>query len=297
MSDRADELRGEMRYDEPMAVHNTWRAGGRARRWYRPADAHDLIRFLAGLDPGEPLLWLGLGSNLLVRDGGFPGTVIATHPGLAGLDRVEPGAIRVEAGVPCNKVARFAAKAALVGAEFLAGIPGTLGGALAMNAGAFGGSTWDLVRVVTTVDRWGRRRERQRSEYGVGYRCVVGPAQEWFLAATLHLEPGDADAAQARIRELLERRNVTQPAGEASCGSVFQNPEGDYAGRLIESAGLKGRARGGAAVSTKHANFIVNMGGASAEDIEMLMSEVVAAVEAHHGVRLVPEVRIVGEAP
>lgn len=295
MTDAPADLRGEMRYDEPMAAHNTWRAGGPARRWYRPADADDLTRFLAALEPDEPLLWLGLGSNLLVRDGGFRGTVIATHPGLAGLREVGPGRIRVEAGVPCNKVARFVAKAGLVGAEFLAGIPGTLGGALAMNAGAFGGATWDLVHAVTTVDRSGQRHERLRAEYAVGYRTVRGPAQEWFLAASLHLAPGDAEAAQERIRELLERRNATQPAGEASCGSVFRNPDGDFAGRLIETAGLKGRAHGGAAVSTKHANFIVNTGGASAGDIEMLMNEVMAAVEAHHGVRLEPEVRIVGE--
>jgi UDP-N-acetylmuramate dehydrogenase len=251
---------------------------------------------MAALEPSEPLLWLGLGSNLLVRDGGFPGTVIASHPGLAGLDQAGPTAIRAEAGVPCNKVARFAARAGLVGAEFLAGIPGTLGGALAMNAGAFGGTTWDLVRAVTTVDRSGQRHERLRAEYEIGYRSVAGRGEEGFVAAELALEVGDPAAAQARIRALLERRNVTQPAGEASCGSVFRNPAGDFAGRLIEAAGLKGRTRGGAAVSTKHANFILNTGGASAQDIEVLMNEVIAAVEAHHGVRLVPEVRIVGEA-
>jgi UDP-N-acetylmuramate dehydrogenase len=289
-------LRGELRHDEPMAAHNTWRVGGRARRFYRPADVEDLVTFLARLEPGEPLLWLGLGSNVLVRDAGFPGTVIATAGALAGMELRAGGAIHAEAGAACNKVARFATKANLVGAEFLAGIPGTMGGALAMNAGAFGGETWGLVRSVTTVDRRGRCYERTPADFRIGYRTVQGQWEEWFVAVVLGLAPGDGAAAQGRIRALLARRNATQPAGERSCGSVFRNPAADHAGRLIEAAGMKGRRVGGAMVSPKHANFIVNTGAASAADIETLMGEVMARVQSRHGVALVPEVRIVGES-
>ena len=287
--------RGVMRMDEPMARHTSWRVGGPARRWFEPADVEDLAGFLAGLPAGEEILWLGLGSNLLVRDGGWPGTVIATFGGLGAIEALGARGIRAEAGVACAKVAKFAAGCGLVGAEFLAGIPGTLGGALAMNAGAFGGETWPLVRAVETLDREGRLHQRTPDEYRVGYRHVVPPvSDEWFVAAELALAPGDTDAARARIRELLNRRNRTQPSGQASCGSVFRNPPGDHAARLIEACGLKGRRVGGACVSEKHANFIINTGNATAADIEALILEVQAEVERCQGVRLEPEVRIVG---
>jgi UDP-N-acetylmuramate dehydrogenase len=287
--------RGEMRYDEPMGEHNTWRTGGRARRFYRPADLEDLCEFLRGLDPQEPLLWHGLGSNLLVRDGGFPGTVIATFGILSGLEWLEDTVLRAGAGVTCSKVARTAAKAGMVGAEFLAGIPGTLGGALAMNAGAFGGETWSLVRAVETVNRQGELHRRLPDAYRIAYRTVEGSADEWFVSAELQLQTGDTSAALAGIRELLERRNTTQPTGQPSCGSVFRNPPGDHAARLIESAGLKGRRIGGARVSEKHANFIINTGSATAADLESLIGLVQETVERQQGVRLQTEVRIVGE--
>ncbi len=293
---RMDELRGEMRYDEPLSRHTSWRVGGPARRFYQPADSADLVAFLGLLEPDEPLLWLGLGSNLLVRDGGFAGTVIATQGRLNGLTLEEPGIIRAEAGVACAKVARFAARAGLCGAEFLAGIPGTLGGALAMNAGAFGGEVWQRVLKVVTVDRSGRLTERVVQDFSIGYRQVTGPEGEWFIAGLLALEAGDAKAAQVEIRRLLERRAATQPTRQPSCGSVFRNPPGDHAGRLIEAAGLKGYAIGGARVSDKHANFIVNTGQASAADIEALISHVQDEVERASGERLIPEVHRVGEA-
>ncbi len=287
--------RGELRYDEPMAAHVSWRAGGRARCFYRPADLEDLCGFLGDLDPREPLLWLGLGSNLLVRDGGFAGTVIATLGALALMEWLDERTLRAGSGVTCSKVARLTAQAGLVGAEFLAGIPGTLGGALAMNAGAFGGETWRHVDAVETVSRDGRRRTRLSPEYCIGYRSVQGPADEWFVAAHLRLEQGDAEAAQARIRELLARRGETQPTREPSCGSTFRNPPGDYAARLIEAAGLKGSEVGGARVSEKHANFIVNTGAATAADIEALIVRIQERVERVYGIRLETEVRIVGE--
>ena len=289
-------LRGELRRNEPMARHTTWRVGGPARLWYRPADLDDLALFLSGLPADEPVYWVGLGSNLLVRDGGIDGVVIAPLGGLQQLDMREDGLLRAEAGVPCNKVARFSAARGLVGGEFLAGIPGTVGGALAMNAGAFGGETWAQVVAVETIDRKGEVRLRRPEDFRVGYRQVEGPAGEWFVAARFRFEPGDVMAAQARIRELLARRNATQPTGEPSCGSVFRNPPGDHAARLIETAGLKGTCIGAACVSEKHANFIVNTGGARAADIEALIERVRAEVERVHGVRLETEVRILGEA-
>jgi UDP-N-acetylmuramate dehydrogenase len=278
-----------------MSAHTSWRVGGPAERFYQPADLDDLALFLAGLPEDEPLLWLGLGSNLLVRDGGIRGTVVFTLGALDELHRVGEQGLYAGAGVTCAKVARAAARAGLTGAEFLAGIPGTLGGALAMNAGAFGGETWSLVASVETLDRHGVRHRRTPEDYQVGYRSVQSPRQEWFVAAELVLEPGDVMAAQARIKELLARRGATQPTQQPSCGSVFRNPPGDHAARLIEAAGLKGLRRGDAQVSEKHANFIVNLGVARAADIEALIHEVQDRVQATHGVRLETEVRMVGE--
>lgn len=290
--------RGEWRFDEPLAGYTSWRVGGPARRLYRPADSADLIAFMRWLEPDEPLLWLGLGSNLLIGDEGFAGTVILTQGALGVLERRGDTRIYAEAGVSSAKLARFAARADLVGIDFLAGIPGTLGGALAMNAGAWGGETWTSVQRVWTLDRAGRVRERDASDYTPGYREVQGPEGEWFLAAELELARGDGAASLARIRDLLERRAATQPVGLPSCGSVFRNPPGDHAARLIESQGLKGFQIGGAQVSEKHANFIINQGDATASDIVSLINHVQEAVERGTGIRLVPEVRrVAGERP
>jgi UDP-N-acetylmuramate dehydrogenase len=251
---------------------------------------------LASLPDGEPLMWIGLGSNLLVRDGGIRGTVINTV-NLASIDWVGDDILDVQAGVPCAKVARTTARAGFTGAEFLCGIPGTMGGALAMNAGAFGGETWNIVEQVSVMDRAGRIRIRLRDEYAVGYREVRSPAQgEWFLAARLRVQPDPSHGGEARIRALLARRGETQPTGLPSCGSVFRNPPNDHAGRLIEGCGLKGCRIGGAVVSEKHANFIITEDGATASDLERLLEHVRAEVERCHGVSLHPEVRMVGEA-
>lgn len=288
-------LRGVLRRDEPMARHTSWRVGGAAERYYEPVDLDDLAYYLKGLPADEAMLWIGLGSNLLVRDGGVRGSVIATNGALDGITFLGDTVVQVGAGVPCAKVARHCANAGLVGAEFLVGIPGTMGGALAMNAGAFGGETWPLVQSVDTLDRQGGLARRTPDQYRVGYRSVQGPAGEWFVGARLQLRRGDADEARACIRELLARRTDLQPTGQPSCGSVFRNPAGDYAGRLVEACGLKGARIGGAEVSRKHANFIVNDGTATAADIEALILHVRDTVERLQGVRLVPEVRIVGE--
>ena len=294
-AEKTQSWRGELRYDEPMALHNSWRAGGPARCFFKPADVTELCEFLQQLDPQEPLLWVGLGSNLLVRDGGFPGTVIFTLGALNEIQWLDATTLLAGAGVTCSKVARESARQGLTGLEFLAGIPGTMGGALAMNAGAFGGETWNRVVVVETVDRAGCLHTRKPDEYQVSYRTVEGVADEWFVAARLRLETGDSALAKQQIRKLLAQRGESQPVQQNSCGSVFRNPPGDHAARLIEATGLKGKTLGGAQVSRKHANFIINTGTATAADIEILLNQVQACVEQAHGVRLEPEVRIVGE--
>jgi UDP-N-acetylmuramate dehydrogenase len=289
------EVRGDLRRGEPMARHTSWRVGGPADVWFRPADIDDLGAFLEGLDSEVPVHWVGLGSNLLVRDAGVRGVVVATHGVLDRLEQAGPDRVYAEAGVPCAKLARRCARWGLGAGEFFAGIPGTLGGALAMNAGAFGGETWRHVTAVRTMDRRGRRHERRPADYSVGYRSVQGPAEEWFLSADLVFPTGGEAGTQA-IRELLGRRKETQPIGQPSCGSVFRNPEGDHAARLIEAAGLKGHSIGGAQVSPKHANFIINTGDATALDIERLVQHVAETVARVHGVTLQPEVRVIGEA-
>lgn len=291
-------LRGELRSDEPMARHVSWRTGGRADRFFVPADLDDLSTFLRQTPREERLLFVGLGSNLLVRDGGFRGTAILMHA--AGRrPALDEGRVHAEAGVASPKVARFAALHDLAGAEFLAGIPGTVGGALAMNAGCYGAETWDVVEQVLTVDRAGVQRRRTREDFQIGYRhCALrSGTEEWFAAAWFRLPAGDGAAGREKIRSLLARRVASQPLQLPNAGSVFRNPPGDHAARLIESCGLKGLARGGARISEKHANFIVNPNGAArACDLEWLIETVRATVRTQTGVDLQPEVRIVGEA-
>jgi UDP-N-acetylmuramate dehydrogenase len=309
-------LRGVLRTDVSMARHVSWRAGGSADRVYQPADLCDFAAFLRAVAPDEPLLVVGLGSNLLVRDGGFRGTVVLLHGVLSSVallsqpaDEAVPTSVRFEAGVACPKVARFAAMHGLEGAEFLAGIPGTMGGALAMNAGCYGAQTWDRVQGVSLLNRRGELVERTPAEFDVGYRHValaVAPApglsrpvlgeDEWFIGATMKFEAGDGARSRALIKTFLSRRIATQPLQQPNAGSVFRNPPGDHAARLIESCGLKGMAAGGAEVSQRHANFIVNRGGATASDIEALILAVRERVLQHAGIDLVPEVRIVGTA-
>ncbi len=288
---------GVLRCGVSLADYTSWRVGGVAARFYQPRDAEDLAQFLAHLPQGEPVLWIGLGSNLLVRDGGWPGTVVCTKGSLKRIERLNDHAVYAECGAATAQVARFSAEQGLVGAEFMAGIPGTLGGALAMNAGAFGGETWPIVSRVRVLDRRGLSHWRNPADFEIGYRRVVGLGPgECFLAAELALQPGDSAAARHRIRELLARRAATQPTNLPSCGSTFRNPPGDHAGRLIEQAGLKGYRLGGAEVSEKHANFIVNSGEATAADIEQLIRHVQHEVFRQFGVRLETEVRIVGDA-
>jgi UDP-N-acetylmuramate dehydrogenase len=290
----APQFATRVRRDEPLSRHTSWHVGGPAEVFFNPRDREDLAAFLRAAPADVPIQWIGLGSNLLVRDGGLRGIVISTHGTLDALERLSETVVRGEAGVACARIARQCVKWGLGPAEFFAGIPGTLGGALAMNAGAFGGETWAHVRALETIDRRGRTRRREPSEYRVAYREVIAPApDEWFISAELTFErrPG---AHAGEVQKLLEQRKASQPIGEWSCGSVFTNPPGDHAARLIEAAGLKGFRIGDASVSHKHANFIINHGQASANELEHLIGHVRDTVARVHGVALHPEVRIVG---
>lgn len=306
----APTLRGHFLYNEPMSKHVSWRAGGEAQRVYIPADLDDLAWLVRSVPAHEAIHMLGLGSNLLVRDGGVAGVVILLHGVLKklalesrtqGMPPMPTGRdtslIYAQAGVASPKLARFAANNSLVGGEFWAGIPGTVGGAIAMNAGCYGGETWDSLVQVLTLDRQGQLNERLPGDYVIGYRHVAlkQAHEEWFVGGWFRLEHGDGAASRETIKSLLKTRIAAQPLNLPNAGSVFRNPPGDHAARLIESCGLKGFRIGDAQVSEKHANFIVNLGHAHAADIERLIEHVEDSVEARTNVRLIREVRIIGE--
>lgn len=286
---------GEIRENEPMSQHTSWRVGGPAELFFRPRSLDDLSQFLRDLDLETPVFWFGLGSNLLVRDGGIPGAVIAAAGIFTELEKTGAHSIRAGSSVPCTQLARQCIRWGMGPSEFFAGIPGLLGGALTMNAGAHGSETWERVRAVLTIDRHGNVHERTPDEYEIAYRSVIGPRNEWFVEANLEFDP-TASASMETMKNMMARRKDTQPLGLPSCGSVFRNPPGDHAARLIESAGLKGHRIGDAQVSDKHANFIINRGDATALDVETLINHVQKTVAEFHGVHLLPEVRIVGES-
>ena len=281
--------------DEPMARHTSWRAGGVAKRYVQARSLEALASYIASLPENENLLWIGLGSNTLVRDGGFNGTVIATQGVMTQLELLDDSTVYVGAGVAGAKLAKFCSKHHLTGAEFFAGIPGLIGGALAMNAGAFGGETWPLVIEVETLNRKGEIRRRKASEFKYDYRHVEGLKDEWFVSATLKLKKKQEKNNTIDIKQLLAKRAASQPTGVASCGSVFRNPEGFYAAQLIEDCQLKGKRIGGAVISEKHANFIINDNCASAADIEYLIELIQKTVKDKHGILLEPEAKIVGD--
>ena len=313
-------------HNEPLRRYTSWRLGGPADLFCRPASVEELQAFLATLPTNVPVTWLGLGSNVLVRDGGIRGAVICTSGMPRVIERLDAGTdargratqgavadagtdargratqgavadachVRAGAAVPCATLARRCVRWKLGPAAFFAGIPGSVGGALAMNAGAFGGETWERVETVQTIDRAGVIRDRAREEFSVGYRRVVGTPGEWFASAVFVFE-SNRDGEALAMKELLASRSATQPLGRPNAGSVFRNPPGDFAGRLIEAAGLKGRRQGGAVVSEKHANFIINEGHATAADVEGLIETVRATVKERTGIVLELEVRVLGE--
>ncbi len=288
------QAQGTLLMNESMARYNTWRIGGKADRLYIPSSLDDLSAFLQSLDAEEPVNFVGLGSNLLVRDDGVRGTVVVLHNALNRL-QMEGNLIYADAGVTCAKLARFTAKQAKQGGEFWAGIPGTVGGALSMNAGCHGGETWDSVHRVLTIDLKGTVHERNATEFVVAYRHVEMPVvNEWYVGAWFNLAVGDPEVSEQKIKTLLAKRLETQPLNLPNAGSTFRNPEGDYAARLVEACGLKGHMIGGAQISEKHANFIVNLGNATAHDIEQLIDLMRDQVKEKFGISLQQEVHVLG---
>ena len=294
-SDIATTAQSQLLKNEPLVRYTSWRVGGKADCLFIAENLNELQAFIQTVDSTEPIEFIGLGSNLLVRDGGVRGTVVVMHQALNEL-RVDGKYIYAEAGVTCGKLARFCANQSKQGAEFMAGIPGTVGGALAMNAGCYGTETWNIVHQVLTIDRRGETHVRNESEFIASYRHVEMPMpDEWFLGGWFDLEPGVAEESVQKIKNLLATRLASQPLNLPSAGSTFRNPHGDFAARLIEVCGLKGYQIGGAQVSPKHANFIVNVGNATAMDIELLIRHIKDTVLEKQGVALQQEVRVIGE--
>ncbi len=289
-------IEGVLLRDEPMNRHTSWRVGGKAEMFYVPTDKASLVQLMCQLPGNVPVFWFGLGSNLLVRDAGIPGMVVCTFKGMDEIERVDTESIYAQAGVASAKLAKYCARHGLEGAEFLAGIPGSFGGAVAMNAGAFGGDTWSMIERIECLDRDGNINWFDKSEISYQYRHVDLPENNWIVGAQIKLKAIKGLDLGRRIRELLKTRGHSQPVQSANAGSVFKNPENDFAARLLEEVGMKGVSTGGAEYSGKHANFIINKGSATADDIESLIKLGQKSVEQRFGIRLEPEVRIVGRS-
>jgi UDP-N-acetylmuramate dehydrogenase len=289
-------LQGELRTQEPMSRHTSWKTGGNADYYYIASDINDLAKFISKLPTSTPITWIGFGSNLLVRDGGVSGVVVSVVGLLNELKKINETDIFIGAGVSCVKVAHFSAKHGLEGIEFLAGIPGTIGGALAMNAGAYGGEIWSYIKEVETINRKGKREIFEKNKFDINYRSVSISENEWFIACKMKLEISTRTVVNDRIKKMLSERADGQPLGQLSCGSVFRNPTNQHAAKLIELCGLKGKKVGGAVISDKHSNFIINTGNATSLDIEKLIEFIQACVHEKYDIKLIPEVRIIGES-
>ncbi len=267
-----------------LADYTALRIGGPARLFYQPDDLNDLIVFLQTLPQQEKnIILLGSGSNVLIHDHGIDGVVIHTK-NLNRFEELNVSNFRAEAGLLCAKLAKYY--------PFLSGIPGTVGGALSMNAGAFGGEIWNYVVEVETINRNGNLTIRTPNDFKINYRNVICPDNEWFVAGKFIFNKNGISKNKQVIRNLTAKRAVSQPIGELTCGSVFRNPPGDYAARLIESCGLKGKRIGDAEVSCKHANFIINRDKATAEDVENLINYIKDQVKKQTGIDLLLEVKI-----
>ena len=274
---------------------NSWKAGGNAENFLICSNAKKLSELIKSKKIITPLTFIGLGSNLLIRDGGVKGTIIETFGGLNDL-RVEKNMIYAEAGVTCSKLSKFAAQDGLANSAFLSGIPGTIGGALAMNAGCYGSETWDYVHKVLVITSNGEIVPKYKDNFKVGYRKVTGREKnENFLAAWFKFPEGSVNESKDEIKKLLLHRKNTQPLNWPTAGSTFRNPKDHFAAKLIEDCGLKGLKKGMAQVSEKHANFIVNLGGASASDIEYLIDYIHKTVMKEMNIDLQTEVKIIGD--
>lgn len=288
-------FQGNLQHNHPLAGYTSWKIGGLAEYFYQPTDIKDLANFLHNCKH-DPIILLGAATNVLIRDSGIKGTVIYLRGSLNELQQLDDFSLRAEAGVSCSRLVQQCIHLSLVDAAFLAGIPGTIGGALAMNAGAYDDSIWTHVTAVETINRRGEIQLRPATEFKPGYRQVTGlDTNEWFVAGHFRFTRGDEKEAEHQVRELMRQRQSTQPLNQPSCGSVFRNPPKDYAARLIESCGFKGKCIGDACVSEKHANFIVNIGAATSAQVEALIQEIIDTVREQHGIELHPEVRILGE--
>lgn len=285
-------------YDVSLAPFTSWHIGGTADRYFCPLTSESLAAYLGELPLDLPCTWLGLGSNVLIRDGGVRGAIIATRH-LQTVFQEQEKTVFAQAGLTCAKLARYCTQQGFSDAAFFAGIPGTMGGALAMNAGAFGGQTWEWVKAVQVINRQGEIFTRKPSDYTIGYRTVVGrhPEQsdEAFLGAFLEFPGPLSQDGGDKIKALLRKRSESQPIGTFNCGSVYRNPPGDHAARLIEACDLKGYQVGNAVVSPKHANFIINCGQARSADVELLMNTIEAQVKDRFNIHLHREVRILGD--
>lgn len=291
---------GRIRFDVPMSEHTTFRAGGRAEALYEAHEAEELRKALQFLKRESiPYLVCGGGSNLLVRDGGLEGAAIRLTGALADLARDDgqaPNVLLAGGGLSLARLLAFCRREGLGGLEFLAGIPGTVGGAVAMNAGAFGKETSEAVEAASILSPSGETALKTREELAFSYRRLEMQAGSVILQTRFSLEREAPETVSKRIAQNLERRKARQPLGRPSAGSVFKNPPGEFAGRLIERAGLKGETRGGAMISQEHANFIVNRGGAAAEDILALVRLAQERVRQETGLELELEIRVVGKA-
>lgn len=297
--DRLPAVRGRLTENAPLSGITWFRVGGAAEVMFRPADAEDLATFLAGRPADVPVTVIGVGSNLLVRDGGVPGVVIRLGRGFAEITRDGP-ILRVGAAALDLNVALTARDAGLAGLEFLSGVPGTIGGALRMNAGAYGREMKDVTLAAEAIDLSGRKQYLTNRALGFGYRHCGAPEDWIFVAAELKGEPGEPADIQRRIDEIQQARADSQPLRTRTGGSTFANPSDPRAGgrkawELIDAAGCRGLARGGAMVSEKHCNFLINTGTATAADLESLGEEVRARVLDKFGVKLEWEIRRIGQ--
>lgn len=287
-------LRGRLFQHELIAHYSAWRVGGPADLIYIPADIDDLSSFLETLPFNEPLFWMGSGSHVLIRDKGIDGAVIITRGGLDRITMLQSHIVRAEAGVKCMELARYTAQMGLTGLEFMICIPGTVGGSLAKNTGCYGGETWKKIHCVETINRAGQIQLRSPSEFTVMNRHVKGHREEWFVAGHFLLSFGDKNRSLADIRSLLEKHHVFHPREAENCGALFHHPSNECATRLIESCDLKKMSKGGAYISPKNANFIINDGTATVSDIETLMMHVSQVVEEKQHVRLIPDIQFIG---
>ena len=278
--------------NELLASHTSWKIGGRADIFFSPNSRDELSEFLKSNDCS--ITWLGNGTNILIRDGGVRGAVISTKKSFNNIQLLDRSNCKVEAGVSCFELAMHAVKNNIGPAAFFSGIPGSIGGALTMNAGCFGHETWEFVKSIEVIDRNGEIHHLDPKEFSISYRSVSFPFPLWFLSCDMTF-PDKGVTTMEELKSMRNSRIERQPLTENTCGSVFKNPDGNHAGDLIERSGLKGFRIGGCSVSEKHANFIVNDKRATARDIETLINHIQNTVKDRFGIDLDTEVRIIGE--